>query len=154
MNPHLHFRLHGLPHFAGLFSFATVLLVANIAFDTLIDDRAITMHQGTARAWNNSQGLVVEYQRGFTVHRDGLATLQRIVICPPSGDEQVFLDYPPITRTFHAGEYAAVIRPLQFPAKVKDGTLCKLQTWGNWRRTWSITDRRYLLDEIEFVVGQ
>lgn len=154
MIPNHPYRLgHLFPNIMGICTFVLVLFCGMVGYDTLVDDAGtITMGPGHAHAWNNGTGLVVEYERGFTVHRDGDAEVQRTVVCPKDGPEMYFLDSAPIRRYYEMGVYPPYKRPIQFAVPIPVGTSCKLQTWGVWRRQFAISSQRYLLDEIDFVV--
>lgn len=131
-----------------------VLFVGLIAYDTLVDRTNITMDVGTARGWNNNLGLVVEYERAFTVHSTADGEVQRIIRCPPDGTDAIYFDGPIIKRTFQAGRYPAMKRPMQFPTQVPSGTRCVLEVWGTWRPRFAISSKRWLLDSMEFIVEE
>lgn len=131
-----------------------VFFVGLIIYDTMKDAKNIEAEPGTIEAWNNEIGLVIVYQRGFTIHETADGEVQRIVRCPPDGSDQYFFDGPPIRRTFQAGYYPPVKRPMQFPAPVPVGTQCVLEVWGTWKPTFSISTKRFLIDQFPFVVGE
>lgn len=131
-----------------------VLFVGMIAYDTLVDTTNITMETGTARGWNNNIGLVVEYERAFTVHSTADGEVQRIIRCPPDDSDAIYFDGPIIKRHFEAGYYPPMRRPMQFPSQVKAGTRCVLEVWGSWRPRFAISSKRWLLDTMEFVVEE
>ena len=131
-----------------------VLFVGTVAYDTLVDNTNITMEVGVARGWNNNIGLVVEYERAFTVHSTADGEVQRIIRCPPDGTEQWYFDGDIIKRTFQEGYYPPIKRPMQFPAQVPAGTKCDLEVWGSWRPRFAISSKRFLLDKMEFIVEE
>jgi len=145
-----------IPHVAGVLTFALTLFAGMVIYDTMHEETNIVMDKfNYARGWNNEQGLVVEYSRGFTVLEDADGEVQRIVRCPPDGETQdsYFLDGAMTKRTFKAGYYAPVRRPMQFPVVVPDGTPCRLEVWGMWRPRFAVTSKRFMLDSMDFVVG-
>lgn len=139
---------------AGVMSFITTAFVLLILKDTLLWNSNLTVDPpiGIA-AWNNGIGLVVVYERGFTIIEDGDGAVQRIVRCPPHGEDKYYLEGETIHKHFKAGKYPASKRPVQFPVPLPVGTECVLETWGIWRPRFSISNKRFLLDEIRFTVA-
>ena len=152
MNPHLGAAIRWLPAAAGVASFFITVFIGLVIYDTIWHPAGIKMDVGVARGWNNEIGLVVEYERAFTVTHTADGEVQRIVRCPPDGTDQWYFDGPVIKRTFEQGYYPPVRRPMQFPQFVPVGTKCKLEVWGAWRNRFAVTSQRWKLDEMEFVV--
>ncbi len=143
-----------VPNFIAATVALLALFVGLIAYDTVFDRTNIEMHPGTARGWNNNLGLVVEYERAFTVQSTADGEVQRIVRCPPDGTDAYYLDGPIIKRTFEAGYYPPMRRPMQFPTQIPAGTRCVLEVWGTWRPRFAISSKRWLLDKMEFTVDE
>jgi len=151
MIPHTRL-IHWVSQAAGFAAFFIAFFCAMVIYDTLHHEDNITMEDGTARGWNNGIGLVVEYRRAFTVHKEADGEVQRIIRCPPDGTDQFYFEGEVVRRTFPAGRYPPLIRPMQFPRAVPVGTKCELEVWASWRPRFAISSKRWLLDKMPFTV--
>lgn len=159
MNQHIHRTWQWLPNVAGIFSFLTVVFVGLMIYDTLTDTLIDNIEMEPAvkvTSWMEGTTFVVMYERGFTIHRNRAGVVYRTVVCPPQG-AKYFLDAPPIRREFEAKYYPALKRPISFildkPLPV--GSKCQLRVEGEWKGgMFAISSRRFLLDVMEFTVGE
>ncbi len=159
MNLRVHRSLSWLPHFAGVTAFVTIIFIALVVHDTMFvnGEDYIRIEEGGAVGWNTDSGLLVLYERAFTVSEaaDGLdGEIQRVVRCPPDGTDQYLFDGPVTRRNFKAGYYPAVKRPVVFGVKVPVGTKCSLEIWASWRPRFAISSTRWMLDSREFIVQE
>lgn len=140
---------------AGVMSFMITGFCLLVIYDTMFSYPGgnVTVEPVVAiHGWNNQIGLAVQYERAFTIHETDDGEVQRIIKCPPVGEESYFLETEPQRRTFTAGRYPPSKRPLQFASPVPVGTECVLEVWGVWCKRFAISSTRFKIDEMIFTV--
>lgn len=109
-----------LPKIAGAASFATVLCLGVVLYQTIKPERPITEIESSASASRNALGVAIEYRRVFEVPAHFVGDESRFMVANETGEQVIF---PDTMQAYHSGRQE-LKTTFFLPADIRGGKWC------------------------------